>query len=72
MSAKGKLFLYLGLVLSIIFLIIIIWAFDTGLFGISASEQTAIYSVDNLQIIPSPDNSTFAKIFTFLIRPFSQ
>lgn len=68
MPIRRKIILYLGLVLGLIGIITTIWAIDTGRLGTSASEET-ITSAKDLKKLPSPDESTFSKIFSAILSP---
>lgn len=71
MKTKNKLLLITGIISIVVLIIIVIWAIDTGRFGISASEDDVkIQSSETLRRLPSPDESTFAKFFSFLLKPF--
>lgn len=73
MSARTKTIIYITGIILLFALIFLIWAFDTGRLGIHADvANQGVTDATQLTSIPSPDQSTFAKIFTFFASPFSK
>jgi len=73
MSLRTKVILWISGTLVLIGLVILIWAIDTNRISIFASEEgPTVESASQLQSLPSPDQSTFSKIFTAIIKPFTK
>lgn len=70
MSTKTRVILWITGIILLFGLIFLIWAIDTGRLGIKAEPETTIESAEELNTLPSPDQSTFQKIFTAIIKPF--
>lgn len=73
MSLRTKIFLWIGGVVLLFGFIVLVWAIDTKRINIFASDETnVIEDVSQLQSLPSPDQSTFNKIFTAILNLFSR
>lgn len=71
MPLRRKIILYLGLISGLIVLVVIIWAVDAHKLNIGASTLgDGLKSTQDLEALPSPDNSLFAKLFSILLAPF--
>ena len=71
MTTRTKLILWVIGIMVLFGAIVIIWAIDTGRIGIFAdSERDTIKSAQELKQLPSPDQSTFSKIFTSIANLF--
>lgn len=73
MNQRSKIILYILLALVIVGSIFLVWAFDSGKFFSSADESApAVTSAEQLQSLPSPDQSTFGDWFGKVAEWFSQ
>lgn len=72
MSQKTKVILWIAGIILLFGLIFLIWAIDTGRLGIKADTGPTVENANELQQLPSPDQSTFQKIFTAIIAPFTK
>jgi len=73
MTKRTQLVLWIGGVLLLFGLIFLVWAIDTNRISIFAAEEGPIIeTASELKTLPSPDQSTFNKLFTAIANLFSR
>ena len=71
MSKRTKIILWITGTVFLFGLIFFVWAIDTNRIGIFASEDAStIESASQLNSLPSPDQSTFSKLYTAIANIF--
>ena len=71
MSQRTRLILWVGGVILLFGFIFLVWAVDTNRISIFATEEgPSIQTAQQLTTLPSPDQSTFNKIYTSIINIF--
>lgn len=70
MSKRTRLVLWISGVILLFAGIFLIWAYDTGKLGIKADTGPVVEDASQLKTLPSPDQSTFNKIFTAIANIF--
>jgi len=73
MSQRSKVILWIGGVILLFGLIFLIYAIDTNKIGIFADTSgPKIQDASQLTELPSPDQSTFQKMYTCVVGIFTQ
>ena len=71
MTQRTRLVLWVGGIIILFGLIFLIWAVDTNRISIFASDESPeIMTASELKSLPSPDQSTFNKIYTAIVNLF--
>jgi len=71
MSTRTKLILWVLGIILVVGTVILIWAIDTDRISIFADVSApSIQTSQELKKLPSPDQSTFSKIFTAIANIF--